>query len=444
MTVSIIGAGMAGLGAAHRLHSEGVSSVIYEKKPYYGGHTASYVFDGKFVFDDGPHISFTKVERIQKLLADNVRGEYETIQARVNNYWKGYWIKHPAQCYLHGLPHQLITDIVCDMVAARTRAPEPVATYAEWLLRSYGETFAETFPMQYGLKYHTTSASNMSIDWLGPRLYVPELREVLSGALAPSTADVHYVNHFRYPSRGGFVSYLHPFAKDTTLRLDREVVGIDTVQRLLEFGDGSAAPYGSLISSMPLPELIPRIKRVPPDVLAASQRLACTTCVIVNLVVDRPDVSEAHWTYFYDHDIFFTRLAFPHMQSPQNVPPGMGSIQAEVYYSNKYRPLDRTPEDCIEPVIADLRRCGLLRESDTIVFRNAALVPYANVIFDLERAEAVSVVHQFLDDVGIAYCGRYGEWGYHWTDESFISGENAAQRILDAAGRASSLVGAAS
>jgi hypothetical protein len=33
--------------------------------------------------------------------------------------------------------------------------------------------------------------------------------------------------------------------------------------------------------------------------------------------------------------------------------------------------------------------------------------------------------------VGIGYCGRYGEWGYQWTDESFVSGEKAAQKVLD-------------
>ena len=39
-------------------------------------------------------------------------------------------------------------------------------------------------------------------------------------------------------------------------------------------------------------------------------------------------------------------------------------------------------------------------------------------------------VHGFLDDVGIAYCGRYGDWAYLWTDESFISGERAAETAL--------------
>ena len=39
-------------------------------------------------------------------------------------------------------------------------------------------------------------------------------------------------------------------------------------------------------------------------------------------------------------------------------------------------------------------------------------------------------MHGYLDDVGIAYCGRYGDWGYMWTDESFISGERAAETAL--------------
>jgi protoporphyrinogen oxidase len=429
--VAIIGAGMAGLGAAHRFRAEGMPSVVYEKKPHYGGHTASFVFEGRYTFDEGPHISFTKDERIQKLLADNVGGQYETIHARVNNYWKGYWIKHPAQCNLYGLPASLVTDIISDMVDARSRPAGRIENYADWLLRSYGRTFAETFPMEYGRKYHTTTADNMSTDWLGPRLYLPELREVLIGALAPATADVHYVNHFRYPSHGGFVSYLHPFVDETQMRLGHTLVEVDPTLRTLRFADGTSVRYLDLVSSMPLPELVPLIKGVPRHILEASQRLACTTCVVVNLVVDRPDLSDAHWTYFYDDDFFFTRLAFPHMQSPHNVPPGMGSIQAEIYYSKKYRPLDRTADGCIEPVIADLRRCGLLRDSDTIVFKNAMVVPYANVIFDLDRADAVAAVHAYLDELGIAYCGRYGEWGYHWTDEAFVSGEKAAQKVLD-------------
>ena len=40
------------------------------------------------------------------------------------------------------------------------------------------------------------------------------------------------------------------------------------------------------------------------------------------------------------------------------------------------------------------------------------------------------MVHGYLDELGIAYCGRYGDWAYIWTDESFMSGEQAAEKVL--------------
>jgi len=150
----------------------------------------------------------------------------------------------------------------------------------------------------------------------------------------------------------------------------------------------------------------------------------------VNLGVDRPDISPSSWTYYYDDEFPFSRVSYPRNMSPHVVPAGAGSIQAEVYFSRKYRPLTSTPASCIEPVIEGLRRCGVIRPDDQILFKDAILVPYANIIFDLERPAALATVHGFLDELGIGYCGRYGEWGYLWTDEAFSSGENAVRKSL--------------
>lgn len=429
--ISILGTGMAGFGAAHAAHEAGVRPVMYDMHDHIGGHTASYEFPGGWTFDEGPHVSFTENARVQDLLAANVDGKYEASPTRVNNYWKGCWIKHPAQINLHGLPADLITKILLEFVEVTQRSESPpIRNYEDWLRASFGNTFSETFPMEYTVKYHTTAAANMNTEWIGPRLYRPKLEEVFRGALQPSSSDVHYISGFRYPSRGGFAAYLEPFRRIADINLSHEVVGIDPKRRLLRFKNGRSAAYDGLVSSIPLPELVPMIDGAPKDVVESASRLACTEAVIVSLGIDRPDLVDAHWSYFYDRDIFFTRLSTPHLQSPHNVPPGCGSLQAECYYSKKYRPLDRRPEDCIEPVIADLKRSGVLRESDRVLFRHAMHVPYANVIFDLESAPATAAVHGFLDDIGIGYCGRYGDWAYIWTDQSFVSGENALQKIL--------------
>ena len=428
--IVVLGSGMAGFGAAHRLHAEGIQPVMYDKSTYHGGHTASFRFDSGFLFDLGPHISFTKDPRIQELFADSVDQRYESVQVNLNNYWRGYWPQHPVQLHLHGLPEDIIVKVIEDFVEVHQAPERPVNNYADWLLESFGRTFAELFPMQYTRKYHLTTAENMSVDWLGPRIYRPSLEEVLRGALSSTAPQKHYITHFRYPKEGGFVSYLQKFVPKAQLNLEHELVSLDPSSRQLTFSNGNVAKYDALVSSIPLPDLIPMISGTPDDVQEASRRLACSTCVLVNVGVDREDLSDAQISYCYDEDIRYTRLSFPHMLSATNVPPGTGSIQAEVYFSKKYKPLTNSPEEWIDPVIADLRRAGVLRDDDRILFKKAMVLPYANVIFDLERAAAVETVHGYLDDLGIAYCGRYGDWGYMWTDESFKSGEGAAERAL--------------
>ena len=420
---------MAGFGAATHLQSAGVKAVVFDKNSYYGGHTASFRDQNGFLFDLGPHISFTKDPRIQEVFAKYVDQKYEALQVKLDNYWRGLRLTHPVQLHLNGLPKDLIVEIVADFVKEHS-VERKVNNYEDWLVASYGRKFAELFPMQYTRKYHLTSADNMTTDWLGPRMYRPSLEEMLRGALAPWAPDVHYITNFRYPTNGGFVSYLKYLPDIADLRLNHELVAIDPRQKALRFSNGTKTHYDAIVSSVALPDLVPMIAGAPQDVIDAAGRLACSTCVLVNVGVNRSDLSDGQITYFYDEDICFTRLSFPHLLSATNVPPGCGSIQAEVYFSKKYRPMTQSAENIIDHVVADLYRSGTLREGDKIMSRHAKVVAYANVIFDLERTAALETVHGYLKDVGIDYCGRYGDWGYMWTDESYISGERAAQSAL--------------
>ncbi len=433
--VSVLGAGMAGFGAVNRLHEQGVRPVLYEARPSIGGHTSTHFYDDGFIFDEGPHISFTSNKRVQQLFADSVDGEFHTLKAYVNNYWAGHWIKHPAQVNMHGLDPDLVARCVSDFVQASKIEKREICHYQDWLRAAFGETFAKTFPEQYTKKYHTTEARNLTTDWLGPRLYRPKLEEMLLGALKPEALDVHYVDTFRYPKKGGFVEYLKNFLPKAEIHCGFRVLQIDSSGRTLEFANGAQAPYRNLVSSIPLPRLIPMIRQVPKEVRTAAALLSCSQVVLINIGLNRPVETRAQWTYFYDQEICFARLSFPCGFSPSLAPPGCGSIQAEVYFSEKWKPLTGKPQDWIEPTIDGLIHCGLVKDRSEIVHKSTIFAPFANVIFDHDRQKSLKLVHDFLDDVGIAYCGRYGDWGYIWTDQAFLSGERAAGATLERARR---------
>ncbi len=430
--IVILGSGMAGLGAAHQFHSSGLRSQMYDKLSYAGGHTATFLHDTGFVFDDGPHISFTKDPRLQQMFSDNVDGKFENLKAHVNNYYKGTWIKHPVQANLAKLPDDLKVNCILDFIeASKVEVNGKPDNYLEWLKSTFGNTIAENFPAVYGKKYHTVAAELMSTVWIGPRLYRPSLEEVIRGAIEVETPEIHYVTDFRYPTEGGFFAFLEPFYQNTDLKLDHEVVEIDPANKTVSFSNGVTEEYGHLVSSIPLPALVPMIKGAPAKVIEAASKLACTQCVTVNIGLGRTDITPATWSYVYDEDILPTRLNFPHNMSPKTCPEGCGSIQAEVYFSDKYKPLTVSPEELIEPVIQDLIKMGLISEDEPILHKDARLIKFANVIFDLDREEALPIVHNWLDEVGIVYAGRFGEWGYHWTDEAFKSGERGARRVID-------------
>jgi protoporphyrinogen oxidase len=426
-TVSILGGGLAGMSAAQRCRQRGSPAIVYEKNSHLGGHASSMSRDG-FVFDEGPHVSFTKNEAVKTLFAEAVGGAYRDFPSIVNNYWKGHWIKHPAQVNLHGLPPDLVSRCLVDYVQAYFAPEATPADYGEWLYAQFGKTFSDEFPYRYTRKYWTVEPSQMATDWIGPRMYKPKLDEVFRGALGPVEQNLHYITQFRYPSRGGFGSYVRAVDSDADVRLSHSLELIDTSRKRLSFGNGRVEDYDRLISSLPLPELIRRIKDCPAEVKAAADKLVCTSVALVDVGVERSEgFPEGHWLYFYDEDICFSRASYPHLLSSNNVPAGCGSIQVEIYHTRFKGP---PSEDLLSLAIEDMRKVGMLRSDDRIKVAQHRNVPYGNVLFDLNRTTALAVVNGYLKEIGIICCGRYGLWGYHWTDESIVSGWEAADFAL--------------
>lgn len=429
MSVAIIGSGVAGLAALDVLVEAGADVHAFEASEEWGGHTRSIVTDG-FTFDEGPHVSFTKDERVRELFARGA-GDVVELDAIISNRYRDHWIEHPAQCHLHGLDADLVAQCIVDLAEERAQ-PRAVETYADWCRSSFGNTFAETFPFVYTRKYWTVEAEDMGIDWVGERVYPPSLDDVVRGALAPDhDGRFHYLSTVRYPARGGFQSFLDAFARPEHVETGKRVTTVDPWDRRLTFADETEAGYDSLISTMPLPELIAAIDatRVPSEVHEAAEALLCSSVVLVDIAVNRADLSAFHWFYSYDEDVSFSRAAFPHKFAAANAPAGKGSIQVEVYHS-RHRPLPCSREALPDRVVDELIAMGVLRSRDEVLWARHRDVRYANVVFDHARQPALDTLLPWVADLGIVLAGRYGEWAYLWTDGAARSGWAAAASVL--------------
>jgi protoporphyrinogen oxidase len=181
-----------------------------------------------------------------------------------------------------------------------------------------------------------------------------------------------------------------------------------------------------VISTVPLPTLVRLTTDAPAEVREAAGRLLCTSVRCINFGVRRPEIGPGHWAYFYDEEIPFFRISFPSKFAPSNAPAGCSSVSCEIAYSRR-KPLSE--EGLMRRVEEALIRTGVLDTTDEIVVRDEMDIPYAYVIFDFQRQPALDVIHPWMESVGIYPCGRFGEWGYHWSFEAIESGRRAARRV---------------
>jgi protoporphyrinogen oxidase len=450
--ITILGAGISGLSVSYHLGHE--RCVIFEQHAAAGGHARSEQQFG-FTFDQGPHISFTKHPYVRDLFRRSVGENLREFSVRVRNYFHGAWIEHPAQVHLWQIPEPLRTQCYLEMVAAVEANDQPSPKdYRQWLQAAFGPTFTATFPATYSRKYWTTDPSQLSVDWVGERILMPNRRQLDEGLRPGTVQSAHYIQTVRYPTSGGFQSFLKELSCGANVRLARSVVSIDLERRRLWFSDGSCHDFGRLASTLPLTAFVNCCRNVPDAVREAAAALDCTQLLLVNVCVPRPSPIEGHWFYVYDENKLATRIHLSERLSPQNAPSGHSAIQVECYFGRE-RPYPASPERLAARVAGELAEMGfidegLLARGELEVYWR--WVPYANIVFTHARPAALGCIFGWLERFGLArepddlapatdwstapgdcvrpgtlmLAGRFAQWKYYWTDDCVLRGRQLA------------------
>ena len=410
----IIGGGIAGISAGYHLRKQGVSSVIYEKDNDWGGLCASFTLDG-FRFDRFVHFTFADNPETAKIFSDSVP-LYEHPPV-ASNYYNGIWLKHPAQNNLAPLPEAEKEKIIDDFIARPRKAVEDISHYGEWLEVQYGYYFAHNFPYKYTRKYWGVEPEDLETKWVGVRMNCPSLEQVLAGAEKEQDENFYYTKVMKYPKKGGFRSILNKARQGLDIRFNKQVVRID--ERAVHFADGTNEPYGRLISTLPLPDIIGMLPDVPDDIVKAANALRYTCGYQVSLGFNRPEIPKYLWFYIYDEEIPPARVYSPSLKSPDNVPEGCSSLQAEIFFANGAHIPKK--EEILEKTIEKLLAMNLFNRED-IVVQDIRFEPYANILFDKDIYKNRQRVIDFLTNRNIESIGRFGKWDYLWSHQAFESG----------------------
>jgi protoporphyrinogen oxidase len=430
----ILGGGLSGMTAAYTLQQAGEDWwQLYERESRLGGLARSTAVDG-YLFDYGPHILFTidaEIEAlVRELLGDNFHAQER--RAFIYHHSCRRYTRFPFQAHLFGLPVPVVRDCLVGLVKAiqkQERGEFQPANYEQWMRGFFGDGIADRLMIPYARKLWTVEPEEMEFSWIGRRVPTPDFERIIAGALTDDVAQVGATSYFWYPRRGAIEPLPRALGRRlqaANVHLERAAVRIELPAKRVCFAGGEVVPFDHLIFSLPLPEIPRLFTGVPPEVEKACRELRYQGIYCINLGIDRPQLSDMHWVYFYEDPFPFHRLSFPATFSPDTVPPGKSSIATEVAFS-RWRPLDRAT--AVERTIAALREAAILRPDDRIELVHTEEILPAYIIYDLDHHRNVSVIRAWLREHGIWNVGRFGEWQYFNMDHSMRSGKTAAQEI---------------
>lgn len=433
--IVIVGAGPTGLGAAYRLQELGHRNwTIYEQNAYVGGLASSHTDAAGFTYDIGGHVMFSHYDYFDRLVDRLLGDDFNSLMRESWIRMFDRWIPYPLQNNIRYLPPDILLECLEGLVDVQTMDSAATGNFSDWVDAVFGPGIARHFMRPYNLKVWAHPLDMMSKGWIAERVSVIDLKRVLANVVHQrDELSWGPNNRFKYPlygGTGGMYQRFLPYVQDR-LHLNREVIEIDLAARRLRLADGGEDSYDALISSMPIPELLRRLRAVPGRLVDAASGLHHSRGLVVGVGLAKPCETTKCWTYFPEANAPFYRVTFLSNYSPRIAPEGHTLLLTETSYSDHKR---EDPLRIVDRTVEGLVATGLIEPADVerIVTTHVEDIDYFYPVPTLTRDRALAEIQPFLIAHEVYSRGRFGAWKYEISnmDHSVMQGVEVVDWLL--------------
>ncbi|MDP9442343.1 MAG: amine oxidase, partial [Actinomycetota bacterium] len=386
-----------------------------------------------FTYDIGGHVMFSHYSYYDDLV-DKLMEEYTELQREAWVWMEDGFIPYPFQNNIRDLQPQTVYECVTGLLEAQRHEHNPT-NFGEWVQAVMGAGIAKHFMLPYNFKVWATPAELMNYVWIGERVSVVNVDNILKNViLGEDQVSWGPNNSFRYPRQGG-TGFLYDKLRtfiDHNLHLETAVASVDPVAKEVRTTDGRVWPYDVLLNTMPLNKLIGCTESVPDAVRAATENLVWSGSHIVGVGIDRPANSTKNWIYFPEPDVPFYRVTYLSNYSPYMTPKPDQTLFLTETSRSVYKPEDA--ETIVDRVIDGLVSTHLMEEED----RNRVATTWlcspdmSYPVPSVGRDAALGTIQPWLREQGIWSRGRFGAWLYEIgnMDHSTMQGVEFVNQVL--------------
>lgn len=447
--IIILGAGPAGLAAAHTLTRTGQAQVtVIERAATAGGNSASFPVEG-VTCDFGSHRFHPAAEPevladVKSLLGDDLLLRPRHGRIRLG----GKWIHFPLKLTdaLLRLPKPFALSLIGDMVLKPFRKKNPgPETFSTVLYGGLGPTISENFYFPYVRKLWGLDPDKLAVTLAERRVGSGSVGKILMKMLRlmPGLRN-ETAGRFFYPRQGfGQISaamMAQAQKNGADFMFNTEITRIirdgDRITGLtIRDGEGERQIKGDLIlSTIPLTGLTRLIDEPPSEVVDAARAIRFRGMILLYLILETDQFTEFDAHYFPETSIPISRMSEPKNYSASSEPKGVTVLCAELPCDPGEKWWDMSDEELGRaftgwlnqlglPVTVPVRRCETRRLS------------HAYPVYDIDYQARFDTVDNWLLGLdGLLVFGRQGLFAHDNTHHAFAMAYGAAD-CINAAGQ---------
>jgi len=443
--VIILGAGPAGLTAAYELSAQGVSSIILEQDAVVGGLARTIEHNG-YRFDIGGHRFYTKLPYIEKIWKD-VLGEDLLVRRRLSRiYYRSKFFRYPLEPAdaLLGLGPVEALRCLGSFTRARFAPSLPESDFATWVSNRFGRRLFETFFKSYTEKVWGLPCGQIGAEWGNQRIQGLSLSSLFWNALgkgrSKGQAPKTLIREFYYPRLGPGMMWSR-MRQIIEGRNSRVVLHAPVEEIRWERGGVTAVRAGGtvytgehFISSIPIRELMQRLRPVPDDGLLEAGRLfRYRDFMTVALMVRGSGLFPDNWIYIHDPAFQVGRIQNFGNWSPGMTADSKTSCLGFEYFCREGDALwTMADEQLVALATRELAQLSLA-DASAVIDAKVVRVPKAYPVYDGRYQRGIAAVREFLRLVpNLQLVGRNGMHRYNNQDHSMLTAILAARNVLGA------------
>lgn len=442
--VIILGAGPAGLTAAHELTQHQIPVTVLEQDNVVGGIARTEFYKG-YGYDIGGHRFYTKMPEVNNLWHQVMGKEFIRVPRLSRIHYEGKFFYYPLRIMnvLGALGIVQSIWIFLSYVRARMFPLVPEESFEDYVSNRFGRKLYYLFFKTYTEKVWGVPCTEIRAEWAAQRIRGLSFTSALMSAIFQNGSGIKsLIEEFEYPIKGPGMMWEafsrkvengggHVRLNAPVVRLNRDGMKIkDVVVR--KDGVEEHVNGTDFISTLALRDLVNAFHPPPPaDVLRAANGLGYRDFLTVVLILDAPELFPDNWIYIHTPRVHVGRI-----QNFKNWSKGMlpdlskTSLGMEYFVSEGDSLWTMPDEKLVDLAKRELEIIGIAR-ADQVIDGTVKRMRKAYPVYDSTYHEHLGIVRGYLDAIeNLQTVGRNGMHKYNNQDHSMMTALLAARNIM--------------